>query len=55
MAVNNSLAKKQDNENRLSVYLENDAVKRQINQIVGGNRGTRFISSIMSAVQTKPA
>lgn len=55
MAVNNSLSKKQDNENRLSVYLENDAVKRQINQIVGGNRGTRFISSIMSAVQTTPA
>lgn len=54
MAVGNSLAKKQDNENKLSVYLENDAVKRQINQVLGGKRGTRFISSIVSAVQGTP-
>ncbi|MCI7739166.1 MAG: recombinase RecT [Lachnospiraceae bacterium] len=55
MAVGNSLAKKRDNEERLSVYLENDAVKRQINQVLGGKRGTRFISSIVSAVQGTPA
>ena len=55
MAVQNSLAKANDNDNRLSVYLENDAVKRQINQVVGGKRGTRFISSIVSAVQNTPA
>ena len=55
MAVGNSLAKRQDNEERLSVYLENDAVKRQINQVLGGKRGTRFISSIVSAVQGTPA
>lgn len=55
MAVGNSLAKRQDNEDRLSVYLENDAVKRQINQVLGGKRGTRFISSIVSAVQGTPA
>lgn len=53
MAVKNNLT--QQNENRLSVYLENDAVKRQINQVVGGKRGPRFISSIISAVQATPA
>lgn len=55
MAVGNSLANRQNNENKLSVYLENDAVKRQINQVLGGKRGTRFISSIVSAVQGTPA
>lgn len=55
MAVGNSLAKAQDQEMRLSVYLQNDAVKRQINQVVGGKNGTRFISSIVSAVQSTPA
>ena len=39
----------------LSVYLKNDAVKKQINQVVGGKNGTRFISSIVSAVQSTPA
>lgn len=53
MAVQNSLANRQDNqEMKLSVYLQNDAVKRQINQVVGGKNGTRFISSIVSAVQS---
>ena len=33
----------------------NDAVKKQINQVVGGKNGTRFISSIVSAVQSTPA
>lgn len=54
MAVNNSLAK-QDQSMKLSVYLQNDAVKKQINQVVGGKNGTRFISSIVSAVQSTPA
>ena len=40
---------------KLSVYLQNDAVKKQINQVVGGKNGTRFISSIVSAVQNTPA
>ncbi len=35
MAVNNSLAR-QDQSMKLSVYLQNDAVKKQINQVVGG-------------------
>lgn len=54
MAVNNSLAR-QDRSMKLSVYLQNDAVKKQINQVVGGKNGTRFISSIVSAVQSTPA
>lgn len=54
MAVNNSLAI-QDQSMKLSVYLQNDAVKKQINQVVGGKNGTRFISSIVSAVQSTPA
>ena len=40
---------------KLSVYMQNDAVKKQINQVVGGKNGTRFISSIVSAVQSTPA
>ena len=54
MAAQNSLAR-QDQSMKLSVYLQNDAVKKQINQVVGGKNGTRFISSIVSAVQSTPA
>lgn len=54
MAVQNSLAR-QDQSMKLPVYLQNDAVKKQINQVVGGKNGTRFISSIVSAVQSTPA
>lgn len=54
MAVNNSLAR-QDQSMKLSVYLQNDAVKKQINQVVGGKNGARFISSVVSAVQSTPA
>lgn len=54
MAVNNSLAKKPAKMG-LTAYLSQDAVKKQINNVVGGKNGTRFISSIVSAVQTTPA
>ena len=53
MAVNNSLAKK--SKMGLTAYLTQDAVKKQINSVVGGKNGTRFVSSIVSAVQTTPA
>ena len=53
MAVNNSLAKKQ--KMGLTAYLTQDAVKNQINSVVGGKNGTRLVSSIISAVQTTPA
>lgn len=49
MAVSNNLAKSQQ-KTSLTSYLSNDAVKNQINSIVGGKNGTRFISSIISAV-----
>ncbi|WP_024348008.1 recombinase RecT [Lacrimispora indolis] len=54
MAVNNSLAKR-PNKTGLTAYLAQDAVKNQINSVVGGKNGTRFISSIVSAVQATPA
>lgn len=53
MAVGNSLAKTQ--KAGMAAYLTQDAVKKQINSVVGGKNGTRFISSIVSAVQTTPA
>ena len=54
MAVNNSLAKKPVKMG-LTAYLSQDAVKKQINNVVGGKNGTSFISSIVSAAQTTPA
>ena len=51
MAVGNSLAQSQQ-KTGLTAYLTNDAVKNQINNVVGGKNGTRFISSIVSAVNT---
>lgn len=53
MAVNNSLQKSQK---RLGIgsYLTGDAVKQRINQVIGGKDGQRFISAVVSAVQTNP-
>ncbi|WP_313578616.1 recombinase RecT [Lacrimispora sp.] len=53
MAVNNNLAKR-PNKTSLTAYLTQDAVKNQINSVVGGKNGTRFMSSIVSAVQATP-
>jgi recombination protein RecT len=50
MAVANSLATKQQ-KTGLTAYLTQDAVKNQINSIIGGKNGTKFIASIVSAVQ----
>lgn len=55
MAVGNSLAAQKQQKTGLTAYLTQDAVKKQINSVVGGKNGTRFISSIVSAVQTTPA
>lgn len=55
MAVQNTLAGRGQEKTPLTVYLEKDAVKSQINQVVGEKNGTRFISSIVSAVQATPA
>lgn len=54
MAVQNSLANRKT-KTGLTAYLTQDAIKNQINSIVGGKNGERFISSIVSAVQTTPA
>lgn len=57
MAVGNSLAKRNQNQQAsgLTAYLAKDAVRNQINSVVGGKNGPRFISSIVSAVQVNPA
>lgn len=57
MAVQNSLANRGAASKGLTLaaYLQGDAVKKQINQVVGGKNGPRFISSIVSAYQNTPA
>lgn len=56
MAVQNSLVKgKGQQKLGITAYLTGDAVKNQINSVVGGKDGQRFISSIVSAVNTNPA
>ena len=54
MAVANRLAPRTQ-KTGLTAYLTQDAVKDQINKVVGGKNGTRFISSIVSAVKATPA
>ena len=54
MAVTNSLANKQK-ESGFTAYLTNEAVKAQITKVVAGKNGDRFITSIISAVNTNPA
>lgn len=51
MAVKNQIANRSTQRLGMAAYLTQDAVKNQINQIVGGKHGARFISSIVSAVQ----
>lgn len=53
MAVGNSLATRQK-KSGLTAYLTQDAVKNQINNVIGGKNGTKFISSVVSAVQANP-
>ena len=50
MAVNNSLTKAQPQKVGITAYLNKDAIKNQIDQVIGGKNGTRFITSIVSAV-----
>lgn len=54
MAVQNSLAK-QNRRLGITAYLTQDAVKNQINQVISGKNGTKFISSVVSAVNNNPA
>ena len=55
MAVNNSLAARKNQKVGLTAYLTQDAVKDQINKVVGGKDGQRFMAAIISAVNTNPA
>lgn len=54
MAVNNSLAKGKQKIG-ITAYLTNDAVKNQINSVIGGKDGTKFIAAVISAVNNNPA
>ncbi len=54
MAINNSLTNRQQ-KTSFAAYLTQDAVKKQINSVLSGQEGQRFITSIMSAVQATPA
>lgn len=51
MAVSNQLTQRKVG---LTAYLTQDAVKDQINKVVGGKDGQQFITSIISAVQANP-
>lgn len=56
MAVQNSLTRSKSNQRfGITAYLTQDAVKQQINNVIGGKDGQRFISAIVSAVNTNPA
>lgn len=54
MAVQNSLANKKKPMG-ISAYLKNDAVKTQINDLMGSDDGLSFAASIVAAVQQNPA
>lgn len=53
MAVSNSLAK-QTQKQTFSAFLATDAMKKKINEMVGGEKGQQFVTSIISAVSTNP-
>ena len=53
--VQNSLVKKQNQKSGITAYLTNDAVKNQINNVIGGKDGQKFISAIVSAVNNNSA
>lgn len=55
MAVQNSLQAKSNQRLGITAYLTNDAVKNQINNVIGGKDGTKFIAAVVSAVNNNPA
>ena len=56
MAVQNSLTKAKSNQRLgITAYLTQDAVKNQINNVIGGKDGQKFISAIVSAVNNNSA
>lgn len=55
MAVKNQLANKPKERVSFIAYLNDNAVRANVTKVVGGKDGPRFISAIISAVQTNPA
>lgn len=53
MAVQNSLVK-QNQKQTFSAFLAQDAMKKKINEMVGGEKGQQFVTSIISVVSTNP-
>lgn len=53
MEVKNSLVKKEEKKT-FSAFLAQDAMKKKINEMVGGEKGQQFVTSIISAVSTNP-
>ena len=53
MAVQNSLVK-QNQKQTFSAFLATDAMKRKINEMVGGEKGQQFVTAIISAVSANP-
>lgn len=53
MAVGNSLTARKSTG--IAAYLTQEAVKNQINNVIGGKNGQRFISAIVSAVNNNAA
>lgn len=53
MEVKNSLVKANQKQT-FSAFLAQDAIKKKINEMVGGEKGQQFVTSIISAVSTNP-
>ena len=51
--VNNSLVK-QNQKQTFSAFLATDAMKKKINEMVGGEKGQQFVTLIISAVSANP-
>lgn len=52
--MGNQLVQKQQGKQTFSTFITTDAVKRKINEMIGGKDGQRFITSIISAVSINP-
>ena len=55
MAVQNSLTQPTKQKKGITSFLSSEAVKKQINDVVGGKNGQQFIASVVSAVNNTPA
>ena len=53
--VTNTLTKTSTAPATFSTFMSSEGVKRKLNEIIGGEKGQAFITSIISAVSTNPA